>query len=139
MSSQSYLRLADLVLVVHFAFVAFVLLGLILIWTGYFLRWEFVRNFWFRLAHLLAIAVVAAEALLNIVCPLTVWENQLRALGGSGQYEESFVEHWLHKLMFFHADKWVFTASYVAFFLAVALSFWVVKPRWPSRRPVAPP
>ena len=46
--------LADIVLVVHFAFVLFVLLGLIAIWVGALFRWSCVRNFWFRLAHALA-------------------------------------------------------------------------------------
>ena len=133
MSSQSYLLCADLVLVAHFGYVAFVVLGLLLVWVGYFRRWGFVRNFWFRLAHLLAIAYVAAEALLGIVCPLTVWEDKLRLLaGGGGQYQGSFVEHWLHRVMFFQAEAWVFTVAYLGFFLAVLASFWVVRPRRPS-------
>jgi len=44
--------LADIVLVVHFAFVLFVVGGLVLIWIGVVLRWAWVRNFWFRVAHL---------------------------------------------------------------------------------------
>ena len=132
MSSQSYLLCADLVLIAHFAYVAFVVLGLVMIWVGYVRRWEFVRNFWFRTGHLLAIAYVAGEALTGVVCPLTIWENKLRLLAGGGEkYQGSFVEHWLHQVMFFHAEGWVFTAAYVGFFLAVAASLWFVKPRWP--------
>lgn len=132
--NRAYLWLADFVLLVHFAFVAFVVLGLCVIWLGYFRRWEWVRNFWFRAVHLLAIAAVAAEALLGIVCPLTVWEDRLRLLAGGGdRYADSFIQHWLHRLMFFQASPWVFTVAYVAFFLAVAASFWIVKPKRPVR------
>ncbi len=135
MSSQSYLRFADLVLIAHFAYVAFVVLGLLVIWVGYFRRWDFVRTCWFRGAHLLTITVVAAEALFGVVCPLTVWENKLRLLAGGGErYQGSFVEHWLHRVMFFHAEGWIFTVAYVVFFIAVAASLWVVKPKWPARQ-----
>ena len=130
------LALADLVLVVHAAFVAFVVVGLVLIWVGRFRGWRIVRNFWFRAAHLVAVGVVAAESLTGFVCPLTTWEDQLRLLaGGQERYAGSFIQHWLHHLIFFDADERVFTIAYVAFFLAVALSLWLVPPHWPRRSP----
>jgi len=128
-----YSRLADAILILHFAFVAFVVVGLLTVWLGWFFRWPFVRNFWFRLAHLLAIGVVAAESLAGMVCPLTVWENNLRLLAGGGErYQDSFVQHWLHHVMFFEASERTFTILYILFFAAVALSLWLVKPRWPD-------
>lgn len=129
-----FLILADLVLVVHATFVAFVVLGLALIWVGWFRKWSFVRNFWFRMAHLAAIGTVAAESLLGFVCPLTTWENRLRLMaGGEERYEGSFIQHWLHKVIFFELDEAIFTMAYLAFFIAVALSFWLTPPRWPRR------
>lgn len=129
-----WLALADLVLTLHAAFVAFVVVGLILIWLGRILGWAFVRNFWLRVAHLAAMGVVAAEALSGFVCPLTTWENRLRLLaGGEGRYAESFIQHWLQRLIFFDFDERVFAITYLAFFLAVALSFWLVPPRRPRR------
>ena len=47
--------------------------------------WEWVRNWWFRVAHLVAILIVAAEAFLDIPCPLTEWEYRLRELWPGGQ------------------------------------------------------
>ena len=124
------LVLADLVLVVHATFIAFVIVGLILIWIGWLRRWGWVRNLWFRLAHLAAIGVVAAQALFGVICPLTIWEDELRLLaGGEGRYAGSFIQHWLHQLIFFEAEGYVFTIAYVAFFLAVVFSFWVIPPR----------
>jgi polyferredoxin len=133
-TQRLYLVLADLTLIIHAAFVAFVIVGLLLIWVGRFRRWAFVRNVWFRLAHLSAIGVVAAEALAGYVCPLTTWEDRLRLLaGGEVRYQGSFIQHWLHHVMFFDLDERVFTLAYMVFFLAVALSLWFVPPRWPRR------
>lgn len=132
-----YLALADLVLVVHAAFVGFVVIGLLVIWIGGFRRWSFVRNFWFRLAHLAAIAVVAAESLAGFICPLTTWESCLRLLaGGEERYQGSFVQHWLHKMLFFELPERAFPIAYVVFLVVVVLSFWRVPPRRPNpRRP----
>ena len=74
--------LADLILLLHFAFVIFVVGGLVAIWVGYFLRWRFVRDVRFRVAHLLAMAFVLGESLLGIICPLTTWEDKLRMKAG---------------------------------------------------------
>ena len=129
-----YHGLADLVLVVHAAFVTFVVVGLLLIWIGQVRRWGFVRNFWFRVAHLAAIGVVAAESVSGFVCPLTTWEDRLRLrAGGEQRYAGSFIQHWLHQVIFFDLSESVFTVFYLAFFLAVALSLWWVPPRWPGR------
>lgn len=130
-----WLLLADLTLVIHAGFVAFVVVGLVLIWIGRFRGWAFVRNFWFRAAHLAAIGLVAGESLGGFVCPLTTWEDRLRMLaGGQQRYAGSFIQHWLHRLIFFDFGERVFTIAYVAFFLAVALSFWLIPPRWPPAR-----
>lgn len=129
-----YSLLADLVLILHFAFVAFVIVGLVLVGIGGWCGWGFVRNVWFRAAHLLAIATVAGESLAGVICPLTTWENDLRLLAGGGErYQGSFVQHWLHRVMFYNASEDTFTILYVLFFGAVLLSFWLVAPRWPGR------
>jgi hypothetical protein len=130
-TQRIYLALADLTLIVHFAFVAFVVGGLLLIWIGRIFHWAFVRNVRFRLAHLAAIGFVAVEAVTGFVCPLTTWEDKLRLLaGGQERYQGSFVQHWLHQVLFFDVDRNIFAVSYVVFFLAVAVSLWSVPPQW---------
>jgi hypothetical protein len=116
--------LADIVLVVHFAFVVFVVGGLALIWIGATAGWEWVRNFWFRIAHLAAIAFVAGEALLGIWCPLTIWEDALRGAHGG----KSFIARWIHRVMFYDFPEWVFAAGYVLFALVVVATWWFVRP-----------
>lgn len=117
--------LADVLLVVHFAVAAFIVAGLILVWLGAALGWGWVRNRWFRYLHLGAIAFVAAEALLGIACPLTVWEDLLRG----DVRPESFVARWVHRFLYYRAPEWVFTAAYVAWTLATLATLRLVPPR----------
>jgi hypothetical protein len=130
MRAQPHALLADAILVVHFAFVLFVIFGLLLTWIGYFAGWKFVRNPWFRAAHLLAMAVVVAESLFGIICPLTKWEIALRVkAGGDPAYAGSFIQHWVHRVMFFEVSEQTFTVLYVIFFVLIVLSLVVVPPR----------
>jgi hypothetical protein len=130
MGAQSYAVLADLVLSLHFAFVLFVVVGLLITWIGYFAKWRLARNPWFRSAHLLAMAVVVAESLFGIICPLTNWEATLRLKAGEDPaYAGSFIQHWVHRVMFFEVSEHMFTLIYVAFFALIVLSFVVVRPR----------
>jgi len=124
--------LADLILLVHFSYVLFVVLGLAVIWVGFFLRWAFIRDFWFRLVHLLAIGYVVVEALGGVICPLTLWENQLRIKAGNGVYQGSFMERWVHQIMYYSGSPETFRAIYVIFFGVVLLSLWCVPPNWPK-------
>ena len=121
--------LADFILIVHFAFVLFVVGGLVMIWIGATTGWAWVQNFWFRTAHLGAIVFVAAEALAGVWCPLTLWEAQLR---GSAA-EKSFVARWVHRVLFYDFPEWIFTLAYVAFALAVAATWWFVRPVRPRK------
>ena len=124
-----YQFLADAVLVVHFGVVLFVVGGLVVVLAGNWLHWAWVNRLWFRLAHLAAIAVVVLQAWLGQYCPLTTLESWLRVQAGSGAYETSFIEHWLHRLIYFQAPFWVFTVAYTAFAVLVLWAWWRVPPR----------
>jgi hypothetical protein len=76
---------ADLVLVVHAAFVAFVVLGGILV-----LRWP--RLVWVHLPVALYGAVIE---FLGFICPLTPLENSLRVRGGEAGYSGDFIDHYI--------------------------------------------
>ncbi|HTP95563.1 MAG TPA: DUF2784 domain-containing protein [Burkholderiales bacterium] len=117
--------LADAVVVVHFAFVLFIVLGLALIWVGAARAWAWIRDLRFRIVHFAAIVFVAGEALAGIACPLTVWEDALRA-GGAG---ESFIGRWTRRLLYYDFPEWMFTAAYVVFALIVLATFVAVPPR----------
>ena len=127
---MNYSHFADLVLLIHFAIVLFVVGGLLLIVLGNFLRWSWVNHWWFRAMHLLAISVVVLESWLGIECPLTTLENWLRLHAGQGVYQGSFIQHWVHGVMFYQAPGWVFALAYTLFGLAVVAAWW----RWPPKR-----
>ena len=116
-----YSLLADAILVLHFAFVVFVVVGFLLILLGLLAGWSWVSNRKFRIAHLAAIGIVVLQAWFGQLCPLTVWENALRRRAGQSGYTETFIENWLHKVLFYQAEPWVFTASYTGFAVLVVI------------------
>ncbi|MCC5793801.1 MAG: DUF2784 domain-containing protein [Chromatiales bacterium] len=124
-----YALLADIVLLLHALIVAFVVFGLVLTLAGGLLGWAWPRNFWFRVTHLALVVVVAVQAWLGVLCPLTIWEQQLRSLAGQPVYEGSFIEFWLHRIIFYEAEPWVFTLVYTLFGLLVAVTWWRLPPR----------
>lgn len=85
-----YALLADLTVVVHFAFVLFVVLGGLLVV-------RFPRVAWL---HLPAAIWGAAIEFAGWICPLTPLENHLRILAGQGAYRGGFVEHYLLALLY---------------------------------------
>ncbi len=119
---------ADLILLIHALFVAFVVLGLIATLFGRYARWGWVRNLWFRLTHLLAIGIVVAESWLGMICPLTEWENRSREATGSSVYSSSFIQHWLHEILFHDFAPWVFTVAYTMFAILVLITWLLVPP-----------
>jgi hypothetical protein len=127
--------LADAILVLHVGIVAFVVLGALAIPLGAWLHWDWVRDFRWRLAHVVLMAVIALQAWLGALCPLTVWEQALRHRAGQATYGESFIDHWLSRLIFFDAPWWAFVAAYTAF-AAYVLALWFAVP--PRRRPAGP-
>ena len=76
---------ADLVLLLHFGFILFVVAGGILAF-----RWP-----WIAWLHIPAAAWGATAVITGWICPLTPLENMLRQAGGSTGYSESFIEHYL--------------------------------------------
>ncbi len=122
-----YSLLADAMLVIHFAFVVFVVSGFVLILIGLFAHWSWIHNRIFRITHLAAIGIVVLQAWFGQLCPLTVWENELRRRAGQSGYTETFVEHWLHEVLFYQAEPWVFTTIYTGFGVLVVLVWFLGK------------
>jgi len=67
--------------------------------------------------------LIAAQSLLGITCPLTVWEDALRGRRQS----VGFIERWIGRIMFYHFPGWVFTLAYTAFAVLVVVT-WVTVP-----------
>jgi len=101
----------------------------VLIVVGNLLAWSWVNSLWLRLAHLGIIAVVVAESWLGMTCPLTTLESWLRGKAGLGAYDQSFVEHWAQRVLFYDAPSWVFTTVYTIMGICVAAVWFWFPPR----------
>ena len=82
--------LADAVVLLHLAFIVFVVAGAALLF-----RWP--RLVWL---HVPALLWGAYAEFSGALCPLTPLENRLRALAGDAGYRGSFVEHYLIPLIY---------------------------------------
>lgn len=155
------LFLADVVVFVHVLFVGFVVLAVPVILFGWWRKWKWVRNFWFRAIHLLMMAIVVVETLSGIPCPLTVWERDLRLRAGqlhieryddgevkltedghprmkaNKEYDQDFVGRLLHRIIFLEFDVLtpaVLEVCYYIFGGLILITLFLVPPRWPVAR-----
>jgi len=126
---MSNLLLADIIAIIHFGYVAFVVLGFILIVLGIILRWKWIRNLSFRITHLLAIVGVACEALLRVNCPLTVLEFKLRYASNLSEEKVSFIGNIIDSILFYNAPGWLFTIIYASFALIAVITFIIAPPK----------
>jgi len=83
---------ADLIVVVHIAYLVFIPVGGFLAW-----RWP-------RLVpvHLAAVAVAFVSVTVGFECPLTTWEQALRRHGGEKPYTDGFIDHYLTGKLYPH-------------------------------------
>ncbi|MDE0860212.1 MAG: DUF2784 family protein [Akkermansiaceae bacterium] len=130
-----YGYLADAVVVLHFVFVAVVVVGLLATLLGAALRWRWVRNFWFRVVNLGLISVVAVETMIGVSCPLTTLENKLRQLAGETVTEGWFLSRMLYDLLSFDVESWIVSALEIGGAVLILAVFLLVPPRWPSKQP----
>lgn len=85
-----YRILADMVVVLHLAFIVFVAVGSLLVW-----RWP--RLLW---PHLGVVAWAAAIVTIGFTCPLTPLEKHLRERAGGSSYEGGFIDHYLEGVVY---------------------------------------
>ncbi len=121
--------LADVILFVHAGYVAFTVGGEIAILLGAALRWRWIRNLPFRIAHTTAVVLVAVEALIGVSCPLTVWEYRLRLLADERVGDQiPFIARAVRSIIFHDFPAWVFVLVYVGFAIAVVATLVLVPP-----------
>ena len=85
-----YLVLADLVLLLHFAFIVFVTVGVVLVF-----RWPKLAGI-----HVPCVLWGAWIEFRGWICPLTPLENGLRRLGGEARYAGGFIDHYLGPIIY---------------------------------------
>ncbi|MDT4997549.1 MAG: hypothetical protein QOD45_1617 [Pseudonocardiales bacterium] len=87
---MGYRLLVDLVVSVHLAFLAYVVLG------G-FLAWRWPRLIWL---HLPVAAYGGLIVLIGWTCPLTAVERWLRTRAGEHGYRDGFIDHYLTGVLY---------------------------------------
>jgi hypothetical protein len=86
----AYRLLADTLVALHVAFIAFVLAGsLAVVWRP-----------WLAALHLPAVAWATFVEFTGTICPLTPWENAFRQRAGESGYAGGFVEHYVLPLLY---------------------------------------
>lgn len=116
------------VLTLHLAIIAFNIAGCVLIPIGAWRRWRWVRGFWWRLTHVICLAVVALQALLGRACFLTLWQSDL---SGAGPHTQPMIAGWINRLIYWSLPLWVFAVAYMLVF-AYVIGLWIwVRPAAP--------
>jgi hypothetical protein len=95
-----YKIIADMIVVLHFFWIIFMLLGFFLTIYGFF--WKEFFDWWlFRTLHLVGIFFVGILTLLRRFCPLTILENLSRAkYSPENTYPGSFIIHYIENLVY---------------------------------------
>lgn len=132
--ANGYSLLADLIVAVHFLYVMFAVGGQVIIMVGWVCRWQFIKQSTFRISHLIAVAFVALEAVMGIICPLTEWEYNLRQVAGQSVNRDlSFIARLVHTIIFYDFPPWIFTFIHVSFGVLVILTFIFIPPKFHKR------
>ena len=127
--------LADAIVALHLAIVLFVIFGQLFVVVGGLFRWSCVRSLAFRLSHALILLVVIAQALLDRLCFLTVWEARLREAAGAEAAEGSFVGRLARDVLFVDGvTQEELYPLYYAFAGVVLLSWILLPPQRKSKR-----
>lgn len=120
-----YLWLSDLVVLIHFGFVAFVVAGAALI-----LRWQ-----WVMALHLPAVIWGALVEFTHWICPLTYLENWLRMQAGAAAYRGDFVSHYLLPILYpAHLTGHIQIALGLFVIVINLLAYGLVVRRWRRRK-----
>lgn len=118
--------LADVLLVIHAVIAAFITLGFVVIPLGAWRNWSIARARRLRQLHLIAVLFVAAESLLGVACPLTVWEDAARGADSSAQ--GGFIAKTLRAVLYYDMPLWWFGVVYVSAAMLALAAWWVLPP-----------
>ncbi len=129
--------LADILVTFHLAYVGYVVVGQLLIWLGAALRWQWIRNPWFRISHIAAIGIVVVEATFGWMCPLTIWERDLRLAAGQSPDDISFVAKIVQYLLYYDVPQSQLNKVYIVFGVLTVATFFLLPPRLNRTRSAA--
>jgi len=124
---MSYKILADVIVVIHFLWIIFMIMGFVLTMAAF--RWKKLFDlFWLRTIHLAGIVFVATLGILGEYCPLTVWEAALRERHDpNAAYAGSFIVHLIEQVVYPNVSPMVVTLPVIMMAVAT-LIIYVLRP-----------
>jgi hypothetical protein len=123
---------ADVIAVGHLSFMAGVLLFPLVILLGGWLRWRWVRAFWPRMIHLLAVLLVVMQPIVGHECPINEFERTLRDGDLRNLEGASPIGAWANNTVYTRKPLEQLVPVYLTFVVVVALSWLLVRPDVPD-------
>ena len=100
---------SEIVLLFHFCIFLFMVLSFFLIPLGYYQKWEWVKNKYYRLIHLVVMGIIFIETILGFMCPLTILENFLR----NDIEINNIITQIIHQIMYWDLPSYQFIILYL--------------------------
>ena len=116
----------EIVLFFHFFIFLFITVSFFLIPFGYFQKWEWVKNKYYRLTHLVLMGIILIETILGFMCPLTILENFLR----NNIEVDNNLTQIIHQIMYWNLPNYQFIILYILSFSYLIFLWFFFKPNF---------
>ena len=117
---------SEIVLLFHFCIFLFILLSFFLIPFGYYQKWKWVKNKYYRLIHLVLMGIIFIETILGFMCPLTILENFLR----NDIEVDNNLTQIIHQIMYWNLPNYQFIILYILSFSYLIFLWFFFKPNF---------
>ena len=117
---------SEIVLFFHFIVFLFITVSFFLIPFGYFQKWKWVKNKYYRLTHLVLMGVILIETILGFMCPLTILENFLR----NNIEVDNNLTQIIHQIMYWNLPNYQFIILYILSFSYLIFLWFFFKPNF---------
>ena len=115
---------SEIILLLHLLIFLFITLSFILIPIGYFQKWKWVKNKYYRSIHLILMGIISIETILGFMCPLTILENYFR--------DDIKVDNKLteiaHQILYWDLPNYQFIILYILSFSYLIFLWFFFKP-----------
>ena len=115
---------SEIVLLFHFCIFLFMILSFFLIPIGYYQKWTWVKNKYYRSIHLVLMGIIFMETILGFMCPLTILENFLR----NDTEINNKITHIIHQIMYWDLPSYQFIILYLLSLLYLIFLWCFFKP-----------
>ncbi|RZD17571.1 MAG: DUF2784 domain-containing protein [Candidatus Acididesulfobacter diazotrophicus] len=129
LTQEELIELSGFVLYFHLIVILFIIFGFIVVPIGAKFKWKFIYEFWWRLAHLVSMIVVAIQAVLGKACFLTYIQSDLLENAGKKEYKVPFIQTYVDRLIYYNFPIWAFSIVYIILFLYTIYLWYIFPPQ----------